>query len=241
VAVVLTMSFRRSAARFERDSGEASAFRNVVGPRSGGVDDDCARNVPARCLGDPAVAKALRREEGRIGPHFAPGAADRGEAGGVKAGDVDVGATRLIPGAAPLLAKPGHHAVERSAIEADEHILTRQIVAAIDQIMPRAGQVKRAATPEQGCLGTGPARIEHRLGRDAQPPRRRVAAKAGLPESDRAPSRMAAAQLLGLDQQHAHALGEARAKACSGNPAADDQDIKSLHRRAGYGFESHSV
>ena len=56
-----------------------------------------------------------------------------------------------------------------------------------------------------------PVAIEHRLGREAEPALGRVAAEAGLPESDRAAGGVAAAMLLGLDQQDPRGAGASRA------------------------------
>ena len=71
----------------------------------------------------------------------------------------------------------------------------------------------------------GQLRVEHRLGRQAQPPLRRVAAKAGLPEGGRPPGGVTAAHIFGFDHHDAASAGQPRAKACAGDSAADDQDI----------------
>jgi hypothetical protein len=59
---------------------------------------------------------------------------------------------------------------------------------------------------------------------------------------------MTAAQILGLDQRHAHCASKSCAKARSGDPAADDQDLdrhSSPKKIAaivhGYGLESRAV
>jgi len=52
---------------------------------------------------------------------------------------------------------------------------------------------------------------------------------------------MAPAHVLAFDHQHASRPGEPCAEACPGDPAADNQDVKCLHRGDGYGLESHSV
>ena len=105
-----------AAARLERDSRQTRANRDLVGPGPGRVDDDRGDDVAGAGLGDPSLARALGREEGRAGPHLTPATTNRGEAGGVEARHLDVGAARLEPGAGPLLAKPRHQAVERFAV-----------------------------------------------------------------------------------------------------------------------------
>ena len=53
----------------------------------------------------------------------------------------------------------------------------------------------------KGVVAARPIGVEHRLRRQAQPPLGRVAAKARLPERRRAPGRVPAAQIFGLDEQ----------------------------------------
>ena len=98
-----------------------------------------------------------------------------------------------------------------------------------------------SARAQQWSLAGGPTGIEHRLGKEAETPLGRVAAKARLPKGCRTPGRMAAADILRLDNHDLGVAGKPRTKARSGNPAADNQDVHFLHHVAGYGLERQAV
>ena len=226
---------------------DSAAAGDVVGPGAGGIDQDGRANRPGGGVDVPPVAGSLGRTQPGVGPDRAASPANRRQAGGMEGGDLDVGAARLEPGAGPLLAKPGDHPVELGAVEMDERMLAGQLLGALDPVAVRAGQMHRAATAQQGRRRSRPAGIEHRPRGKAQPARR-TGAEARFPESGRAPGRMAPAQILGFDQDHAHRAGEPRAEAGAGDSAADDQDI-ALGRgsrciimvRLGYVLESRAV
>jgi hypothetical protein len=67
-----------------------------------------------------------------------------------------------------LLAKPRHHLVELGAVEVDQRMLADQILGALDRVAMLSGQMHGAAAAQQRRVGSRPARIEHRLGSDAQ-------------------------------------------------------------------------
>ena len=105
----------------------------------------------------------------------------------------------------------------------------------------RSGGPRRAAAAAASSL-PGQVGIEHRLRCEAQPPLGRVAAEARLPEGRRAPGRMAAAQVLGLDQHHAASSPASRAPRLA--PAIPPPTIRTSTfsiARAGYGLESRAV
>ena len=87
-------------------------------------------------------------------------AADRGQAGGVEGGDVDVGATRLEPRPGPLLAEPRKHSIDLAARSSDE------VVENIGQVREArrltdiaAGQVLTSATELEGQAATLSAKV----------------------------------------------------------------------------------
>lgn len=171
----------------------------------------------------------LSAKEGGIGSDFSPLAPDRAQAGVMEGRDLNVGAGRLIPGASPLFAKSGNQPVDGGAIDADRPILTRQIAQILECLSARAGQMKRSSRTQQGRVASRPVGIEHRLGSQAQPPLRRVSAKARLPKGRRTPRRMPAAKIFRFHDQYATVGGEARGKARPGDAAPDNQDIRALH------------
>ena len=105
-----------------------------------------------------------------------------------------------------------------------------QVAQFVKRFGPPVRQMHGAARPQQRRFASRPVGVEHRPGRQGQPPLRRVAAKARLPEGGRSPGRVAAAQVLGLDDQDAGAVDQPGAEAGAGDSASDDDDVICLHR-----------
>lgn len=154
---------------------------------------------------------------------------------------LDVGATRLIPGASPLPAHTGDQPVESVPIEMDRKELPTQIADVPEIFAARPGQVNCSPRAKQRRIAAWPIQIEHRFRSEAESALRRVAAKACLPEGRGTARCVPAAHVLSLDDHHFRIAGKSRAEARSGNSAADNQDVNFLHREAGYGLERLAV
>ena len=105
----------------------------------------------------------------------------------------------------------------------------------------RPSQMNCASRAKERSVASWPVRIEHRLRSEAESALRRVAAKACLPEGRGTARCVPAAHVLSLDDHHFRIAGQPRAKARSGNSAADNQDVHFLHREVGYGLERQAV
>ena len=143
--------------------------------------------------------------------------------------DLDVGATRFVPGTGPLLAKSGDHSVDGGAINVDRPKLAGEITQLLKPLSAWTGQVQRPPRTQQGRVAARPIGVEHRFGGQAQPPLGRIAAKACLPKSGGAPGRVPSAEILRLNDRHAAIADKTRANARSGDAAPDNQDIPTLH------------
>jgi hypothetical protein len=97
----------------------------------------------------------------------------------------------------------GYQPIEFGAVDVNRQMLAAEIGDVSEHFSARPGKVKGSARPEQRRLGSGPIGVEHRLGRQAESPLRRIAAQARLPEGSGPTRGMAAANVLRFDQHHA--------------------------------------
>ena len=185
-------------------------------------------------IGPPLVSTSQPPPD-RVAPTAAPRrsapsppcAANRGEAGSVEGGDLDVGAARpRTRRRSTARASPGISRSSSRAIEMDRRMFAGQVAHFLDRLAagpvrctaPRAAQQRRRRCPASPASNIGlDARLSRRSG--VSPPRLACQKAAERPVAWR-PHRSSAS--ISITRSVA---GEPRAEAGSGNPAADDQDV----------------